>query len=70
VRNERERRNEKRELPYEIADMDPGAQHVASLFAGTHEQMRTAAHRTAPNLGQAPSALSPDRVGLYKSSHG
>ena len=50
--------------------LDPGAQHVASLFAGTEEQIRTVADRDVPNLGQAPSTLSPDRVGLYKPPRG
>jgi len=31
--------------------LDPGAQHVASLFAGTEEQIRTVADRDVPNLG-------------------
>jgi hypothetical protein len=34
--------------------LDPGAQHVASLFAGTEEQIRTAADRAAPKLGVSP----------------
>jgi hypothetical protein len=31
--------------------LDPGARQVASLFAGTEEQIRTAADRDVPNLG-------------------
>jgi len=31
--------------------LDPGAQRVAPLFAGTEEQIGTAADRAAPNLG-------------------
>ena len=31
--------------------LDPGARHVASLFAGTEEQIRTVADRDVPNLG-------------------
>ena len=50
VWNVRERRNEERELVYEICWI-PEAQHVASLFAGTEEQIRTVADRDVPNLG-------------------
>jgi hypothetical protein len=31
--------------------LDPGAQHVASFFAGAEKQIGTAADRAAPNLG-------------------
>ncbi len=31
--------------------LDPGAQRVASFFAGTEEQIRTAVDRDVPNLG-------------------
>jgi hypothetical protein len=31
--------------------LDPGTQHVASLFAGAEDQIRTATDRDVPNLG-------------------